>query len=206
MDNATRNRMRTQLLAIHQSFVDFVYDEKDEKEVVLVKRIDSWIQIGPCKEFSIPVSAIFDKQNYEAHNNPQATLMVKFGISSLLSASIGNTESIVIDLQNSMMENESRVYALDSAIKYATLVKDDVYRENLAQLSNDELCSTIKAFRTRYVTFIAKRILKASESDKSLLEDLRGIGLITVESFIERKLNFIEKLYEDTFSCKIEGR
>jgi hypothetical protein len=105
-----------------------------------------------------------------------------------------------------MMENEARVYALDSAIKYATLVKDDVYRENLAQFSIDELCSTIKAFRTRYVTFIAKRILKAAESDNLLLEDIKGIGLISVESFLERNLNYVEKLYEDTFVCKIEGR
>ena len=53
MDDVNFNRLRTQLNTIHQDFVDFVYKEEKGDEIILVKNIKKWLQVGHSPEYNI---------------------------------------------------------------------------------------------------------------------------------------------------------
>lgn len=200
MNKVNLRRVRKQLLDIYQDFTDFVYHDEDIKEVILVKRKEGWLQVGHCKEFGIPISIIFDKLKYVTPYDNPAKLTVMFSSICIFDAQITVIEKISLDLiRRGYLENASRENAIQSCIKYASLINAELYVETFNGMQYEELCSTVKKLREQYVSFIGDAIIEKAITNDSLMEDLRSIGLTTVASFHERNIEFIEKKYDEVF-------
>lgn len=200
MDTVNLRRVRKQLFDIYQNFTDFIYQDDDEKEVVLVKRKEGWIQFGQCKEYGIPVTIIFDKQKYLIPYEYPARLTVMFGSVCIFDAQITTVEKISMDvIRKECLEKESRLNAIQSCIHYATFIKAELYEGNLRQMKYDALCSITSRLRRDYITHMGNEIIAASENNPSLKDELRGLGLFSVEDFLNRTLEFIEKKYAKIF-------
>lgn len=195
-------RIRKQCQGFYLDLLDFIELEGDE--IVFSQQMKKDLQYGREKEFSLPVEVFF-KRGREI--NDESILTVKYGAALLFEAIIDpelGTDTTYLRVQSCIeFIPYAKERAIESIVKYfpysveGVTINEPKMRSEFSQKDPDDIDSMLKMYRKIYVNHMADILLDMARKYPLVCRTLDGVGLLTKESFHERNLPYIEKLYVD---------